>query len=256
MTTDDLRESPPPSPPPPDQQNVFSRIAGVLFAPAETFAAIARRPGIIGPLLVILVVSLATTAVIIPRMDFESILAQQSEQMRKQNPNMSEEQMAQIEKFTRASGKVFGWISPLMMVAWYAIVAGALLLAFRLMGGEGTYKQAFSATLYAWMPLILFGIIMTIVVLARGTFDPVTAQTLVKSNPAFLVDWKEQPVLYSLLASFDIFTIWTIVLLVFGFSALSKASRAKSAAIVITLWLAMILVKVGFAAMGAARMKG
>ena len=256
MTTDDLRQSTPTNPPPPEKQNVFSRIAGVLFAPAETFAAIARRPDILGPLLVILVIGFATTAIVIPRMDFESILAQQSEQMQKQNPNMSEEQAAQIEKFTRASGKVFGWIAPVLMIVWYAIVAGALLLAFRLMGGEGTFKQAFSATLYAWMPLIIFGIVMTIVVLARGTFDPVTAQTIVKSNPAFLVDWKEQPVLYALLANFDVFTIWTIVLLIFGFSALSKASRAKSAAIVITLWLAFILVRVGFAAMGAARMKG
>ena len=253
MTTD---LSSPPSPPPPDKQNVFSRIAGVLFAPAETFASIARRPDILGPLLLIVIIGYATTAIVIPRMDFESIIAQQSEQMRKQNPNVSDEQLAQIEKFTRASGKVFGWITPLMMIAWYAIVAGALLLAFRLMGGEGTFKQAFSATLYSWMPLLLFGIILTVVVLARGTFDPITAATIVKSNPAFLVDFKEQPVLFSLLSAFDVFTIWTIVLLIFGFSALSKLSRAKSAAIVITLWLAMILVKVGFAAMGAARMKG
>lgn len=256
MTTDDLSQSPPPGSATPDKQNVFSRIAGVLFAPAETFASIARRPDILGPLLVVLIVGLITTAMVIPRMDFETIIAQQTEQMRKQSPNVSEEQLAQIEKFTRASGKVFGWISPFLMVAWYAIVAGALLLAFRLMGGEGTYKQAFSATLYAWMPLLLFSIILAIVVLARGTFDPVTAPTIVKSNPAFLVDVKEQPVLYSLLASFDVFTIWTIVLLIFGFAALSKTSRAKSASIVITLWLAMILVKVGFAAIGAARMKG
>ena len=256
MTTDDLSQSTPPNPPPPDKQNVFSRIAGVLFAPAETFAAIARRPDIVGPLLVILIIGFVTTAIVIPKMDFESIIAMNSEQMRKQNPNMSEEQIAQIEKFTRASGKVMGWISPVLMAVWYALVAGALLLAFRLMGGEGTYKQAFSATLYAWMPLILFGIIMTIVVAARGTFDPITAQTLVKSNPAFLVDLKEQPVLYALLANFDVFTIWTIVLLIFGFAALAKTSRTKSAAIVITLWLAFILVRVGFAAMGAARMKG
>lgn len=255
MTTD-AQQSPPGDPPPPEKENVFSRIAGVLFAPAETFASIARRPDILGPLLVLVIFGFISAAIVAPRMDFESMIQMQGEQMRKQNPNMSEEQLEQIEKFTRAMGKVGMWASPIIMIAWYAIVAGALLLAFRLLGGEGTYKQAFSATLYAFMPLLLFGIITTIVVLARGTFDPMYAATLVKSNPAFLVDLKEQPVLFSLLSTFDVFTIWTVVLLIFGFSAVSKTSRAKAAAIVITLWLAMILVKTGFAAMGAARMKG
>lgn len=256
MTTD-IHQPPPGAPPPPDtKKNVFERIAGVLFAPAETFQDIARRPDILGPLLVILLVGYVTTFLVMPKLDIGAITAQQAEQMRKSNPNMGEEQMAQIERMTAASAKIMGWIGPLLGVAWYAIVAGVLLLAFRLFGGEGSYKQAFSATLYAWVPLVLFGVIVTIVVMARGTFDPTTAATLVKSNPAFLVDMQEQPILYSLLSSFDIFTIWTIFLLIVGFAALSKTSKAKAATVVIALWAAMIVVKLGFAALAASRMKG
>ena len=246
----------PPSPPPPDKQNVFSRIAGVLFAPAETFLAIARRPDVIGPLLVIVLVGYACTIVSMPKMDYSGILAQQAEQMQKQGRTMPEEQRAQIEKFTIAFAKGAGWIAPVLGVAWYALIAGVFLLAFRLMGGEGTYKQAFSITLYAWMPLLLFGIITAIVIAARGTFDPLTAATLVKSNPAFLVDMKEQPVLYSLLSSFDVFTIWTIALFAIGFAAMSRVSKTKAAVIVVSLWFVQIAIKVGFAAIGAARMKG
>lgn len=255
MTTD-IDQTPPGVPPPPDtKKNVFERIAGVLFAPAETFQDIARKPDILAPLLIILLVSYVTTFLVMPKMDISSITAQQSEQMRKSNPNMSEEQMAQIERMTAASAKVMGWIGPLLGVVWYAILAGVLLLAFRLFGGEGTYKQAFSATLYAWIPLVLFGIILTIVAVARGTFDPTTAVTLVKSNPAFLVDMKEQPILFSLLSNFDVFTIWTVFLLIVGFAALSKTSRAKAATIVLSLWAALIVVKLGLAALAASRMK-
>jgi hypothetical protein len=256
MTTD-AQQSPPGAPPTDiKSKNVFERIAGVLFAPAETFQDIARKPDVLAPLMIILIVGYLTTALVMPKMDMSSITAQQIEQMRKQNPNMGEEQIAQMERFTAASGKVMGWIGPLLGVAWYAILAGILLLAFRLFGGEGTYKRAFSATLYAWIPLVLFGILLTIIVIARGTFDPSTAATLVKSNPAFLVDMKEQPILFSLLTNFDIFTIWTIFLLIVGFSALSKTSRAKAATIVLSLWAAMIVVKLGFAALAASRMKG
>jgi hypothetical protein len=254
--TSDIHQSPPGDPPPPEKtKNLFERIAGVLFAPAETFADIARRPDILGPLLLILAIGYISTALIMPKMDFAAMTAMQAEQMRKQNPNMGEEQIAQMERITIASAKVFGWLAPIVLLAWYAIVAGVLLLAFRLFGGQGTYKQAYSTTLYAWMPLVLFSIILCIVVAARGTFDPTTATTLVKSNPAFLVDMKEQPILFALLSSFDLFTMWTIALLVIGFATLSKTPIAKSAAIVILLWMAMIVVKLGGAALGASRMK-
>lgn len=256
MTTD-IQQSPPGAPPPDTKKkNVFERIAGVLFAPAETFQEIARRPDVLGPLLIILLVGYVSTALVMPKMDIGAITAQQAEAMRKQNPNVGDEQLAQMERFTAASVKVMGWIGPLLGVAIYAIVAGILLLAFRLFGGEGTYKQAFSTTLYAWIPLVLFGILVSVVVIARGTFDPTTAATLVKSNPAFLVDMKEQPLLFSLLSNFDVFTLWTIFLLIVGFSTLSKTSRAKAATIVLSLWVAFIVVKLGFAALGAARMKG
>ncbi|MGZ5473791.1 MAG: YIP1 family protein, partial [Thermoanaerobaculia bacterium] len=138
--------------------------------------------------------------------------------------------------------------------AWWAVLALILFGAFRLMGADVGYKQALSATLYAWVPLTLFSILSTIVIVMRGNVDPTHMATIVKSNPAFLVDMQAQPVLYSLLASFDVFTIWTIVLLVFGFAAASKFSRAKSAAIIVSLWIVMLVIKVGFAALGAARM--
>jgi hypothetical protein len=256
MTTDTHQSPPGAAPPDIKSKTVFERIAGVLFAPAETFQDIVRKPDILAPLLVIVLIGYICTVFVVPRTDYSSILAQQSEAMQKQGRQMGEEQRAQIERFTVAFAKVAGWTAPLLGVAIYAILAGIFLLAFRLLGGEGTYKQAFSVTIYAWMPLLLFGIITTIVVVARGTFDPIAAATLVKSNPAFLVDMKEQMALYSLLSSFDIFTIWTIVLFCIGFAAMSRLTITKAAVIVISLWFAQIAIKVGFAAMNAARMKG
>ena len=240
----------------PPAKNSFQRIAGVLFAPAETFRDIARKPDILVPLLLILIVTYVTIALTVPRMDWDAVVAQQEEAMRKQNPNMSDADMERMAKITKAGGTVFSYVLPLLFVAWYAIMAGVLLLACRLFGGEGNYKQAFSATVYAWMPMLLAGILGTVVVLARGgLIDPQAMQTLVKSNPSFLVDIKEQPILFSLLSSFDIFTIWLLILLVIGFAALSKLSKAKVAAIVISLWLVTVVLKLGMAALGAARMK-
>jgi hypothetical protein len=78
---------------------------------------------------------------------------------------------------------------------------------------------------------------------------------LVRSNPAFLVDMKANPVLFSLLSSIDLFTIWTVVLLIIGFAFVARVSKAKSAAIVISLWAVALVIKLGFAAIGAAKAK-
>ncbi|HEY0159338.1 MAG TPA: YIP1 family protein [Thermoanaerobaculia bacterium] len=223
----------------------------MLFAPADAFEDIVRKPDILAPLLIILAIGYACTAVLMPRLDYEAVRAMNAEQLRKQQPNMTDADIARFERYTIASMKVFAWLGPLFMTFFYAAAAGLFLLAFRLMGGQGNYTQAMSVMLYAWIPLVLYSVVTAIVVLARGSFDPSTAATLVKSNPAFLVEMREQPVLYSLLSSLDVFSVWTLILLTFGFAALAKLPRALSAAIVFGLWGAMVLVKLGFAAMQA-----
>lgn len=238
--------------PAPATKNSFARIAGVFFAPAETFADIARKPDILIPLLFLLVIGYATTMLTMRHVDFDAAFAQQAEQMKKQNPNLSDADIERFGRISKSMTKVTFYVLPVLMLAAYAVMALVLFGAFRLMGGEGTYKQSFSAFLYSWMPMVLLSIVTTIVLAARGGLvDPQAMATVVKSNPAFLVDLKEQPVLFGLLSSLDIFTVWTLVLLVFGFSATSKLSRAKSAAIVIALWVIMLVVKVGFTALGA-----
>ncbi len=249
MTIENAGSIPPAPPAEPPAKNTFQRIAGVLFAPADTFRDIARRPDILMPLIILVIIGFVTSAMIIPRMDFEAVVR---EQMASSNRNMSESDMENAVKMGSAFGKVMAWLGPFLSIAIWAIIAGVLLLAHRLFGGEGNFKQAFSTVLYSWIPLTINGIVMGIVAVARGEIDPSTMPTLVKSNPAFLVDMKDNPILFAVLSSLDIFTIWTLILLIIGFATLSRLSRAKSAVIIISLWLLTVVVKVGFAAMGAA----
>ena len=65
----------------------------------------------------------------------------------------------------------------------------------------------------------------------------------------------DHPVLFSFLSTFDLFTIWTIVLLIIGFAYMSRFTKARSATIIVSIWAFITVVKLGFAAMGAAKMK-
>jgi hypothetical protein len=233
----------------------FARISGVFVAPVTTFAHIARRPDILVPLLLILAVGYTSTMMMMPHLDWDAMVSQQAEMMKEQNPNLSDSDIERMGRITKSMAQITGYIGPLLVVLGYLIIALVIWGACRLMGGEGSFKQALSATLYAHFPRVLLGIIMGYVARAQGMVDPSALATIVKSSPAFLVDMKTQPVLFTLLASFELFQIWTIILLIIGFAALSKLSKAKTAAIIISLWLVMLVVKLGFAALGAARMK-
>jgi hypothetical protein len=253
--TTDIPTAPPPPPPPGEEpKGSWERLSGVLMSPDETFAGIARRPNILLPLAVLVVVSLISAVLIIPRIDFEATVREQVER----NPrasSMSPGDMDRAVRFGAAMGKAIGYASPVVAIAVWAIVAGVLLIAFRLFGGEGTYKQAFSVTLYAWLPLLIKSIITTVVALTKASIDATQLATLVTSNPAFLVDMKEHPIAFSFLSSIDIFAIWSLVLFVIGFAYVSRMTKAKSAVLIVSLWAVVIFFKLGFAALGAARMK-
>lgn len=237
----------------PPASNGFKRVTGVLFAPVATFREIAARPDILVPLAIIVIISIVSSIVIAPRVDFETAMREQFAQAGR---NMSQEDIDRAVRFSTAIAKGMMYVAPLVNIIFFAAVAGILLLGFRLFGGEGNFKQAFSVTLYSWMPMMIAGIAMLVILIARGNVGAEQLNSLVMSNLGFLVDMKENPVAYALLSSIDVFSLWTLALFVIGFSFISGLSSGKSAAIVIPLWAVLVIIKVGFAAMGAARASG
>lgn len=235
----------------PEKPNPFQRIAGVLFAPAETFQSIARKPDILVPLLILLIIAGVCGALIANHIDFA---APAREAMESRGGNLPPEQMERAVRMSAAIGKVATYASPLFSLIGLAVLSGVLLLAFRLFGGEGDYKQAFSVATYASYVSLIESILRTIVLMTRKSISPEALPTILRSNLAFLVDFKTQPMAFALLSSLDIFTIWLVALLIIGFAAVSRLSKEKSAAIVISLWAVVIVIKLGFFALRAARM--
>lgn len=234
MTVSDSPGSMPvPSAPKP---NSFQRVIGVLFSPNETFASIARQPDWVVPLLLILVVSMVSGIVFAQRVDFGAPIREAMEQ----NKNVTPEQADRAVRIGSAAAKIFAYCAPVVSLIFLLIIAGVLLLAFRVMGGEGDFRQALSVTTYSWMPGLIKSIIITAIMAARSV-SAADLPILLRSNLAFLVPMKDNPLLFTLLSRLDVFSFWLIALLVIGFAFVSKFSKAKSAAIVISLWVVATL---------------
>ncbi len=240
---------------PETRANPFQRIAGVFFSPGETFDSIALRPDILAPLLILIVISLAANLLIAQHIDFTVITRDAIEQ----SPNASQMTPAQIERgvrFGAAIAKATTYAAPVLQLIVLAIVSGIFLISFRMFGGEGDYKQSFSILVYGWYPLLVQAIIATVVLMNRKELTAWDLSNPVRSNLAFLVDRKVQPFAAALLGSLDVFTIWSVVLFIIGYAAMSKLSKSKSAAIVIALWVLYIgIFKLTGAAFQVMRMK-
>jgi hypothetical protein len=230
MTATDLV---PPSPAEPEKANTFQRITGVLFNPGPTFESIVQRPNILGPLLVFIVIAILSSVAVAVKVDFAALAREAIEA----NPNIPPDKAEGAVGMTKAIMTISMYASPLLIVLMLIITAGVCLLAFRMFGGEGNFNIALSVTIYAWFPRLIRGILGAMVMLTKSSMSLYDLQNPVMSNLAFLFDPKTQPVQYALGSALDIFNIWSLVLLIIGLASMSKLSKARSAAIVIVLWV-------------------
>jgi len=226
----------------------FSRLVGIIFEPSETLRSISEKPDWAIPFVLIMLISIAVSMVILPHIDVAASVRQQMES----KPNITEEKIQQAVSIGTKMAKFNTVITIVVVAVVLLIMAAVLLLAFRLFGGEGTFRQAFAVTVYSAIPSALLSIILAIIVLTRGMMTQQDMMLMLKSNVGAFLDPQTNPVLFAFLKSIDVFTIWRLILLIIGFSYVSKLSRGRSATIVISLWLVVVLFQVAFAAIGAA----
>ena len=242
-----------PAPPQEPKPNPFSRIAGVFFAPGETFASIVRRPDFVVPLVLILVVSLVTGILVAEKVDFKALAREAVENASRPgaSPEFQQRQINMMGGVMKASA----FLAPFITVVSMVILAAVVFAAFKIFGGEGDFLQAFSITVYAWMPNLIRAIVSVVAIMAKKSISMYSLQNPVASNPGYFVNAKLHPILAAFLGSFDVFTIWVVILMIIGFAAMSRFSRAKATAIMLSLFAIKVLFAVGGGALQALQMR-
>ena len=241
---------PAPTPPLEKPTSGLARLTGTFVSPVRTFDEIARRPTWLAPLLVWTVLSVALWGILIPRADWEEVIRDRFE---KKGQALSPDRLERIVERQRQ----FAWLYYVVAAAGPALIglflSALFWLAFKAFGWELAFRQSFGVTAYAFVPGAVLGSLLTFPLLLRlERIDPSRVGDLVKSNPAFLVDGEEAPALRSLLQSLDVFSFWTLALLVVGYAAAAKASRGRSAGLILTLWALYVLGKTGWVALTGA----
>lgn len=184
------------------------------------------------------------------RVGWERFFRQQSE-TNSQMQKMPSEQREQVIAAQVRYGPIAVYAVAVVGLPVTALIAAAVFLfVFRTMlGAELSFRQVFAIYCYSLIPLV-FSSIMSLAVLFLKDPDQFDLQNPTLSNIGSFLDPLTTPKwLFSLAASVDVFTLWTLALVATGLAAAArKISWSTSFSWVIGTWLVYVLLKAGWAA--------
>ncbi|HYB53155.1 MAG TPA: YIP1 family protein [Thermoanaerobaculia bacterium] len=231
---------------PASSDSAFGRIFGVFFSPGKTFEAIALRPTWFAPLVLWLLCSVGVSAVVLPRVDFEKLTRDRIE---KSGRPLPEDQIQTMVDRQRKVAPIVGYcISVIAPIFISLVVAVTLWGSFRAFGWDATFRQSLGATTHAFLPGVLGTLLLLPLLLRQDRVDPDAIGDMLRSNLGFLVE-RSSKALHSLLGSVDLFSFWTLAMLVVGFAAAARIRRGQAAGVVVGLWLVYVLGKAGISAL-------
>jgi hypothetical protein len=109
----------------------------------------------------------------------------------------------------------------------------------------------YALVVFAWLPAIFVSSLAIVSLLAGVSSDGFLMQNPAATNLGIIVDPPSSPVLYSLLSSVDVFTIWSLILMAVGVTCISKVKRGTAFAVVLGWYGLWVLIKLGLAAASA-----
>ena len=222
------------------------RIVDTFVAPSKTFTDLLRKASWWGPLLVLLVVSIAFSFTVQTKVGWDRV----TENNIHQNPRQ-EERMAQTPPDQQATAKAIGakitsivaYCFPVLILIFNAITV-LLVWATVNFGFAGTakYGQVFAVYMYAGLVFSLKYILAIIALFAGVAPDSFLLNNPVGTNLGYYLGSDVPHILSSYLMHVDIFEIWSVILSVIGVAIVAKVSRGKAAAAVVGWWLVLVLV--------------
>lgn len=220
------------APQPPAPASLIEDCIDIWFAPSSVFAR--RQGGAWGPFLVTSVLLCVLFFAAMGQMQglFDAQLATALADVRADSPNVTEEQLAQIQGAMEASIRYGG------LVAMPAVVFGlgvVVWLLAKLLGGTLSFGGGVMIASFAYMPkaLDLLAFIAQSFVLDGGA----TAQFQYSVGVGRFLDPAMNKGLYLFLGRADLFTIWVTVLLTLGLIHTAKVERTKAIAAGAALWV-------------------
>ena len=230
-------------PPKPEKASIVEDFIDIFYAPSRVFA----RRATAGFFMTFLIVSIlsglfAFTSRSLTIAGAEADAPRIEAKMR-ENPQATEEMISQMK--ASATPGVSQYIAVPILILIFAV----FVLAFaRIVGSKISYGQAALIVSLSWVPRLVQGLLRTVEALL---IDPTTVKgsLALTHSPARFMD-ADTPIMTVALASrFDVFTLWTTVLLGIGISVMGNVPRSRGYIAAGILWALGFLPMLGMSFM-------
>lgn len=223
------------------------RVVDTFIAPSKTFHDILRSRSWWLPFILMAIVSLCVTFTVTRQVGWGQVVENQIQASPKQQEAL--DNLAPPQRAARIQGmavgyKVTSYLFPLLILIFSAIAAVGLWATFNFgLGTHTTFGEMFCVWMYCSLPKLLIGLLTILTLWLGGSAEGFDLKHPVGTNIGYYLGdapaWLKEG-----LSFFDVFSIWSLVLLILATAIVAKVSRGKAAAVVIGWWVLILIVSV------------
>jgi len=241
----------PPAEVPVNPGSFFGNLFNLYFEPRETFAKIFVRPRVWMAIVLQIAMGVLFTSIWLQNMDAREFMKAQMEQNSRvqQLPAERVEEIINSQaRFMRTWGRIAPFFVPVVIDL---ILAGIFMFVFRFfMAADVSYLRSLAVVAWSLAALSLIQTpIMLLVFWLKGDWN-VDPNQIIQANPTILFEIGSIPRwIWSLLSSFDLFSMWTFFLFAVGHAVAGKRGLSTGLWGIGIPWIVYLAVKVGFVLM-------
>jgi len=234
----------------PEEMSFWKAASGVFLEPSKAFPFLAtKKAWVVIPLIVIALTTFVSSFVFFERVDRESFMTQQ---LRKSKfaAQMPQDQFDKVVNDFKEKNSALSSLWPAVFFSvWLLLAAVVYYFCFLALGGTGGFMATFIVVAWAELTTCVGQMVSVPIMMAKAGDQLLQPEAILLSNIGALIGpEKLSPALFAFLSAFDLFAIWNLALLVIGLAAVSKLGRGMSAAIVVSLYVLKIALKVAWVA--------
>lgn len=228
--------------------SALEKLTGIFYEPSRVFSNLRTHPRWLAAFLVVAVVSVVYAAAFVQRLTPEKIVDYTMEKLEqspiKPPPEAMEKAKADAllqakQPVQRVQTAAKSFVGIFVLISFLAALYLLLVLVF---GGRINFWQAFSATAYSMVPIVLVQKGLSLVILFIKSPDdihPILGQeTLVQDNLGVLFLPAEHPVFFVLASAIGVLSLYGLWLRASGLRhAGTKVSSSAGWGAAITLWI-------------------
>ena len=228
------------------------RLVDTFIAPSKTFNDIRRNASWWLPVVIVCILAFIFAFTVLHKVGLASLVdgvVHGSASLEDRIANAPPADAAAIRHSIEMQFR-FMYVAPVFIVVVGLIVSAVFMATVNFgFGGRLTYGQMLAIWFYGTLPLIFISLLTIVTLYAGLQSDSFNIKNTVGTNVGYFLQGGGSPKwLITLLSSFDVFAIWSAILLTMGISIVSGIKRSSAAMVVFGWWALYVLGQTALAA--------